>query len=910
MTPERYRRVKRAFLRACGLPPTRQVRYLERLALRDAGLVAAVRRMLAADAEQDSAGDPSRLQAWLGLADELALAGDVADLLPERIGQYRLIRKLGEGGMALVFEAEQEPVHRRVALKIIRCGLPSPTARQRFKHEVELLGRLHHSCIAHLYEAGTTEVGRAQLPFFAMEFVEGTPITEYVVRQQSPLAARVRLMARVCDAVQHAHDQGILHRDLKPANVLVDAAGQPKVLDFGIAREIDAGLRATDMTGEGQLLGTLAYMSPEQIAGPPQALDGRSDVYSLGVILYELLTGRRPVEVADCPLPEALRLICEHEPLPPALVDPRLRGDLDTIVRKALERDSQRRYVSAAALREDLERHLAQLPIRARPPSQMYLLSRLVARHKGPALLLLALVLVLATSSIAMTWLYRRAARDARAAQQASQFLQQMLASINPEQSGHTVPVRDLLDHAAARAEDELQAHSVMLADMRQTLGQAYRRLGLYDAAEQQLRQSLALRERLAPGDSSAAATLKDLGDVLIENGAYVEAEAVLSDALERRLRAPVDPATRADTVASLARVCNARGDFPRAVALSEQVLALRTAHWGDHHTSVADALNGLAVCLLNQGEYPRAEALLRRSLALRRSLLGEEHPDVVRNKNSLAAVLYARGDYAEAETLYQQGLAAWQRTRGVEHPYVATIMSNLALLLTARGDLEEAERLHRQALETRRKLLHAGHPDIASSLVNLATILQARRDPAHAAPLAEEGLALFRAALGDDHPEVGSALALLARIHQAEGEMDQAEAEARTALRILETRLPTVHPDLADALSALGGILIDRQACTEAEPVLRRCLAIRRDKLAAGSVLVTLSELQLAECLAHLGRRVEASALLAGAQSAQGQVEPQREPELRAAMGRVEALLDESLAPVPSDTPIGDRRD
>src|SRR5262249_53956605 len=368
------RRIEELFDRALDLDPARLTTFLDEQCAGDADLRAAVEKLVYLDRRAEAT--ESFLRSPLARSRRKAEAPP----LPS-IARYRLVRVLGEGGMGTVYEAEQDNPRRTVALKVIRPGLVAPALLKRFAREAQILGLLHHPGIASIYEASVAEDGQ---PFFAMEFVRGEPLDVYARRHGLDAAARLGLLARVCDAVQHAHECGVVHRDLKPSNILVDQAGQPRVLDFGVARALDDELRgSTDCTRTGQLIGTPGYMSPEQVAADPARLDRRSDVYTLGVILFELLAGRPPYSLEHLPLAEVARVIGEQEPARLGALDARCRGDVETIVGKALEKEPARRYPSAAELAADIRRHLAHEPIRARPPSALYRLERVARRPKG-----------------------------------------------------------------------------------------------------------------------------------------------------------------------------------------------------------------------------------------------------------------------------------------------------------------------------------------------------------------------------------------------------------------------------------------------------------------------------------------------------------------------------------------------
>ncbi len=399
LQPEQFRRIESLFEAAIELPPSEREDYLAAQCRDDEALRVQVETLLREDARQAKPGSGTTV--FSGFHGRAKL---MSTPLPERIGPFRILATIGEGGMGTVYEAEQDSPRRTVALKVIRAGLASSALVKRFALESQVLGRLQHPGIAQVYQAGTEETVSGRLPYFAMEYVRGVDLLQHVNEKKLSPRERLELLARLCDAVEHAHQKGVIHRDLKPGNILVDASGQPKILDFGVARATDSDMQvATMQTDVGQIIGTLQYMSPEQAAADPGELDTRSDVYALGVIAYELLTGQSPYDLKNRKIHEATRIICEEEPTWASSINREFRGDIETIVAKALEKDKTRRYQSAAALAEDIRRYLGDEPILARPPSVMYQLRKFTLRHKAIVTGVTAVFVVLLVGVIVST---------------------------------------------------------------------------------------------------------------------------------------------------------------------------------------------------------------------------------------------------------------------------------------------------------------------------------------------------------------------------------------------------------------------------------------------------------------------------------------------------------------------------
>jgi non-specific serine/threonine protein kinase/serine/threonine-protein kinase len=673
---------------------------------------------------------------------------------------------------------------------------------------------MDHPGIAKVYEAGTSQGG---LPYFAMEHVQGEPIHSHCDRSRATVRERIELVIEVCSAVQHAHQKAIIHRDLKPSNILVtvqDGQARPKVIDFGVAKALGQKLTEQTMyTALGQVVGTLEYMSPEQAEMSAQDVDTRTDVYALGVVLYQLLVGALPFdskEIREAGYDEARRRIREVDPPRPSTrvsslgdassdsarnrrvevntLERELRGDLDWITMKALEKDRTRRYGSPDELAADLRRYLDNQPIEARPPSTVYRARKFVRRHQVGVAFATLLGLSLVTLAGTATWQARqiaqerdRANREAQAATAALGFLTDLFEISDPgEARGNTITAREVLDRGAAEIEDSFHDQPDVQARLLGTIGEVYRSLGLYDPAEQSLRAALEIRRR---GDDALerAAALASLGMLLRDRAQYAEAEALVREALDIRRR-----------------------------------------ERGEEHVDVARSLHHLGVLLWDQDRPEQALPHYERALELGRRLLEPDDPQLTVFMNGMANVLSHLDRPGEAEPLYREALARRRaQYGGDDHPQLAFALDNLALCLHDLGDLEGAEPFYFEAQEMLYRVYGGEHPEIAQTLDNVAFFLVDKGDDARAEEMTRKALTLNRKLHGDQHPRVADSLVSLADLILRRGEVAEAEALAEEALRIYRATLPADHLKIVTARSVLGGVRAAQGRFEEAETLV-----------------------------------------------------------------------------------------
>ena len=703
-------------------------------------------------------------------SDDATLVDPSSHATDVSIPNYRVLQKVGEGGMGEVYEAEQKkPIRRKVALKVIKLGMDTKEIVARFESERQALALMDHAGIARVFDAGITERGQ---PFFAMEYVKGVPITDYCDRHCLPTRARLELFRKVCDGVQHAHQKGIIHRDIKPSNVLVAVQGEkpiPKIIDFGLAKATAQRLtERTLFTEHGQLIGTPEYMSPEQADFTGLDVDTRTDVYSLGLLLYELLVGALPFdskELREGGLDVIRRKIREEQPArpstrvtrlkdqsstvaekrgtDPAALSRRLRGDLDWIVMKALEKDRTRRYASASDFAADIERHLVHQPVQASPPSTVYRFRKFVARHKtgvaAGALVLAALILGITGTTIGLFRAVRAqriAHEEAEASRQVSEFLEGLFAVSDPgEARGNSITAREILDSGGEKIARELADQPLVQARLMTTMGRVYRRLGLYDDARPLLENALETRRRELGEDAlDVARSELELGWLMSEIGDYQAALPLFEHALYVQEKAlDTEHPDVARTISSMANVHNRTRRFDEARGLHERALAIRENTLGPDHPDVSNSLNLLGNVHVATGDYESAISLYERALAIREKALGEDHPRVAVVLGNLANAYWSLGDFDAARPLNARALAIQEKVLGPDHPALANALNNMANLLSASGDYAEAQKIHERALEIRSSYLRWDHPELADTYYNLACVsaLQGHLDAA-----------------------------------------------------------------------------------------------------------------------------------------------------------------------------------
>jgi eukaryotic-like serine/threonine-protein kinase len=771
--------------------------------------------------------------------------------LPAYIGRYRILRLLGEGGMGAVYEAEQEQPRRLVALKVIRAGWTSRDLIRRFQQESQVLARLHHPNIAQIYEAGTADTSFGVQPYFAMELIHGLPLVRYADNHKLSTRQRLDLMIAVCQAVEHAHQCGIVHRDLKPGNILVDETGQPKVLDFGLARATDSDAEAARQTDMGQILGTLAYMSPEQVLADPLAIDTRSDVYALGVILYELLAHRMPYVLPNL-LHEAIETIRLSEPAKLSSVDRRYRGDIETIVAKALEKDRERRYQSAAEMANDLSRYLNHEPIIARPASTGYQLAKFARRHKALVTGLSAVFVVLVAGILVSTWQAVRARREQREAERQSaiaqavnDFLQKDLlaqaSAYNQLKPDPDLKVRTALDRAAQKIGGKFKGQPEVEAAIRQTVGETYMQLGLLVEAAGQLDAALALSPH-APGDENpkTLSILADMGKLASAQGKYVQAEGILQKVVDVRRR--MLGGEHSDTLFSMGRlaiVFQAEGKYAQAEALNQTVLDIRRRVLGPEHPDTLVTMDLLAIDYGYEGKYAQSAALLEQILEVRRRLSGPDDLETLVSMNNLAIDYRHEGKYAQAEAIYEQEIGIQRRLLGPEHPDTLSTMNNLVLVYLAEAKYVQAEELNQTVLETRRRVLGPEHPKTIGSISNLAMAYEGEGKFAQAEELNQASMKIRLRVLGAAHRETLQSMTNLASDYDHEGKFAQAQELVQQGLR--------TAPDNAGLLAEYAWILLTAKDHRARRPREALDLARRSVKLAPEEVDL-LDTLGLAE--------------------------------------------------------------
>jgi tetratricopeptide (TPR) repeat protein len=794
--------------------------------------------------------------------------------LPSIIGRYRILRLLGEGGMGAVYEAEQESPQRTVALKVIRAGYAGNEMLRRFENETQALGRLQHPGIAQIYDAGTAETPFGKQPYIAMELVRGQNLLAYCNEHQLSVPQRLELMARICDAVQHAHQRGLIHRDLKPANILVGEDGQPKILDFGVARLTDSDAQATRQTDVGQIIGTLAYMSPEQVLGDPDELDTRSDVYALGVILYELLAGHGPYEISK-QIHETLRTIREAEPRSLRVISRTFRGDIETIVSKALEKDKTRRYASAAELGADIRRYLHDEPIVARPPSTTYQIRKFARRNKALVTGIAAVFVVLVLGIVASTWealqarrAQKRAQQETAVAQAVNDFLQNDLlgqaSAYNQAKPDPNITVRTVLDRAAQTIGDRFQSQPAVEVAIRQTIGDAYTDLALYPAARQQLEAALELgRRSLGSDNPKTLDVLAKLGYVAIMQEKYPEAEKLLTEAADTDRR--VLGAENRQTLWAVEKVgfvALREGKYAKAEGVMGPVADSDRRLFGADDRDTLTAISALALVYQEEGKYSNAATLDKELIDFDRRKLGPDSPKTLIMMNNLSIVDNDMGNYAEAEKREEEVLATARRVLGEDHVVSRLATQQLGSIYMNEGKFAQAEPLFLDAVERDRRVMGADAPTTLQTVNTLAGLYEQEGKYAQAEPLMKQTTEASRRVDGPDSPDALYNISNLAGLYAEEGKFPEAEAAFKEALEADRRVMGPTDRLTLYTLYSHGLMYLREGQYAPAEVSIAEALAGQRRSLGDGHPLTVASMGDLAVVYIAEGKFAQAEPL------------------------------------------------
>ena len=875
----RWNRVHAVFDRALDLPDEVRVAYLQRTCDVDETLREEVEELLRAVSPADSFLETPLSDLIQAMLDELEPAEAAESVIGRRIGPYRLLEHIGSGGMGAVYRAERDDGHfqKRVAVKLIRSEANRAEAFERFRSERQILADLEHAAIARLLDGGVAEMedGAPERPYFIMEYVDGLPIDVYCDQHRLSISDRLALFRAVCEAVQYAHQNLVIHRDLKPSNILVTKEGQVKLLDFGIAQVMNAESSGDGASADGppaaQMM-TPEYAAPEQVQGGK--ITTSADVYVLGVLLYELLTGHRPYQPQSYRQREVKRVAVEEGPVPPSIkvgtseerigrtgdveqltptsvsearatrpqrLARRLRGDLDCIVLKALQKAPEQRYASVEQLSEDVRRHLEGMPVKARQGKRVYQTVKFVGRHRA---VVAALVLTVVSLSVGMgyamkqervaleqeriaaeqrdhaTWAAAEAFREKQKAEQITDFIVSVFQGVGSStRPNESIKPSDLLRRGVQRVELELQSDPEMQAEMLEVLGTVYRSLTLYEEAMPLLKRALSRQRQLYQADHpELASSLYQLALVQQRSGHYEAAEPLFKEALaiRRRLYRVASHPDVAESLHGLAGIYHRRGHYAEAEPLFREALRQRRVLYGNDHVKVAKTLEHMGFMLRFKGEYAEAEASLREALAIHERFPEKKVP-IVNASSHVATMLTNRGAYREAETMLWEVLATWKEVYGDEHLRTATANHNLAEVLYYKGEYAEAEPLYREALAARRTIFGDVHASTALTASQLADLLVATGALDEADSLYRFALKSAEGAFSEEHVRTSYVLMGLAQLRLQQGRLTEAERHLRKALRLRQENFPEGHPHTATAKVLLGRCLAERGQAEEA---------------------------------------------------------------------------------------------
>ena len=825
MDQARWDRIQNLFHECAAMPEPERRKYLESECRDDPGMANEILAMLEQDARADFMLDREMAEV------ASSVVSDEVDLSQQRFGPYRILRMLGEGGMGVVYLAEREDLQSLAAIKILRDAWLSPARRDRFKSEQRMLAQLNHPSIARLYDADTLSDGT---PWFVMEYVEGVPLTEYCRARIRSIPGWLELFRAVCEAVLYTHQLAVIHRDLKPSNVLVKSDGTVKLLDFGIAKQLESVERAADQTRFGMRAMTPAYAAPEQMSGDRVGV--QTDIYSLGVILYELLTGRLPFDLKDRTPAEAEMLVCKSEPMKPSAAARENResapgaesraswDDLDVMCLTAMHKDASRRYPTVDAFIRDIDHYLSGEPLEARPDSAQYRLSKFLRRNWRPvtatALGIATLIGVVIYYTLHLIDARNEAVASAARTQRIQTFMTNLFEG-GDEAAGPAESLRvvTLLDRGAQEAR-ALHEEPGVQAELYLTLGTIQQQMGNLDRADTLLTAALEQRKTmLGPSHPDVAQCLLAVGLLRADQSEYEEAERLIREGLEiTRRNEASDPAAYAEASSALGKVLENRGSYEEAIQILGDAVQLHKKA-GSSPEDLGAVVTQLANCHFYAGNYAASDSLNRQVLEIDRSVYGERHPHVASDLINLGAIQQEWGHYPEAEKFFRQALEIYEGWYGKEHYEVAATLTMIGRSLIYQSRLPEASEMLQRALGIRKRVF------------------------------------------GADHPLVASTLNELGRVAQQEGRLDEAEANFRQMADIYKAVYDDKHYLIGVALSNLGGVYLERKELTRAEELFREVVRRYQETLSADHLYMGITRVKLGRALLRQHRYAEAEA-------------------------------------------------